>query len=111
MARHCRAGLDYRRWPGAVVIVWDGTTGHRAKSVQAAAANLGLTLIPLPAYSPDLNPLENLWRWLREEDTRNYCHQSMCRLFDACKAFIDRINAHPSQLLTLQWPKFELAPE
>ena len=49
--------------PGAVVIIWDGATWHRAKSVQAAAAKLGLTLIPVPAYSPDLNPIENLWRW------------------------------------------------
>ena len=39
--------------PGAVVIIWDGATWHRAKSVQAAAAKLGLTLIPVPAYSPD----------------------------------------------------------
>jgi transposase len=97
--------------PGAVVIIWDGATWHRAKSVQAAAAKLGLTLIPLPAYSPDLNPIENLWRWLREEVTRNHCHQSMRHLFDACKAFIDRINAHPYQVVTRLWPKFELDPE
>lgn len=97
--------------PGTVVIIWDGAPWHRAKSVQAAAAKLGFTLIPLPAYSPDLNPIENLWRWMREEVTRNHCHPSMRHLFDACKAFIDRINAHPYQVVTRLWPKFELDPE
>ncbi len=48
---------------------WDGVSWHRAKSVQVAA-KLGLTLIPLPAYSPDLNPIDNLWRQMREEVTR-----------------------------------------
>jgi len=56
--------------PGAVLIIWDGATWHRAKAVQVAAAKLGLTLFPLPAYSPDLNPIENLWRWMREEDAQ-----------------------------------------
>lgn len=96
---------------GKTVIIWDGASWHRAKAVQAAAAKLGFTLIPLPAYSPDLNPIENLWRWMREEVTYNFCHDSMRDLFDACKAFIDRINAHPNQIITRLWPKFELDPE
>ena len=97
--------------PGPVVIIWDGASWHRANCVQVAAAQLGLTFIPLPAYSPDLNPIENLWRWMREEVTRNYCHDSMRHLFDACKAFIARINAHPNQIIARLWPKFELDPE
>ena len=105
----CSAWLDDE--PGAVVIIWDGAAWHWAKSVQAAAAKLGPTLIPLSAYGPDLNPIENLWRWMREEVTRNHCHQSMRHLFDACKASIDRINAHPYQLVTRLWPEFELDPE
>ncbi|MCY4082317.1 MAG: transposase [Caldilineaceae bacterium] len=96
-------------WPmGAVVIIWDGATWHRAKAVQIAAAKLGLTLFPLPAYSPDLNPIEHLWRWMREEVTHNHCHPSMRRLCDACKAFINRINAHPVRVVSRLWPRFEL---
>ena len=49
-----------------------GMVWHRAKAVQIAAAKLGLILRPLPAYSPDLNPIENLWRWMREEVTHNH---------------------------------------
>ena len=97
--------------PGAVIIIWDGATWHRAKAVQIAAVKLGLILFPLPAYSPDLNPIENLWRWMREEVTHNHGHPSMRHLFDACKAFINRINAHPERVVSRLWPKFELNPE
>jgi hypothetical protein len=46
-------------------------TEHRAKSVQATAAALGFTLVPLPGYSPDLNPIEGLWKWMRDQVTKN----------------------------------------
>jgi transposase len=93
-----------------VVIIWDGAPWHKALIVQAAAARLGFSLLPLPAYSPDLNPIEGLWKWMREEVTRNHCHASMRALFDACKAFIERINADPQAILSRLWPKFELDP-
>ena len=94
-----------------VVIVWDGAPWHRSQEVQTAAAELGFILLPLPAYSPDLNPIEDLWRWMRAEVTKNYCHNTMRELFDACKTFIDDINADPEQIISTLWPKFELDPE
>lgn len=94
-----------------VVIIWDGAPWHRARLVRDTAADLGLTLLPLPAYSPDLNPIEGLWHWMREEVTRNHCYNSMRELFDACKAFIERINTDPQAIITRLWPKFELDPE
>ena len=94
--------------PGEVVLIWDGAPWHKAKGVQAAASELGFTLVALPSYSPDLNPIEGLWKWMREEVTRNFCHTSMRHLFDACKAFIDRINADPQRLVSRLWPRFEL---
>ena len=67
-------------------------------------------MVALPSYSPDLNPIEGLWKWMREEVTRNFCHASMCHLFDACKAFIDRINANPQRVVSRLWPRFEPTP-
>ena len=94
--------------PGAVVIIGDGAPWHRAKCVQATAAEPGFSVILLPAYRPDLNPIEGLWQWMREEVTRNHCHDCMRHLFDACKAFIDRINTDPTKRVSRLWPKFEL---
>lgn len=45
---------------------------------------------------------------MREEVTRNHCHDSMRHLFDACKVFIDRINRGSTSLVYRLWSKFEL---
>jgi transposase len=107
--RHLSAWLGPVSCP--VVIIWDGAPCHRAKVVQAEAARLGFTLLPLPGCSPDLNPIEGLWQWMREEVTQNYCYATMRALFDACKAFIDGINTDPVQIISRLWPKFDLDPD
>lgn len=94
-----------------VVIIWGGAPWHRAPLAHDTAAELGFTLLPLPGYSPDLNPIEGLWKWLREEVTHNHCYATMRALFDACKAFIEQINEDPQALISRLWPKFEPDPE
>jgi len=39
------------------------------------------------------------------------CHPNLKALFDACKAFVQNINANPLELVNRLWPKFELDPE
>ena len=92
------------------MLIWDGAPWHKAKRVQAAAEVLGFTVVALPSYSPDLNPIEGLWKWMREEVRRNFRHASMRHLFDACKAFMDRIHADPQRLVSRLWPRLELDP-
>ena len=94
---------------GRLVLIWDNAPCHVAKLV-TAAARLGMDLVKLPGYSPDLNPIERLWDWMREEVTRGFCHQSAADLIAAGQAFIERINRDPIALVDRLWPKFELAP-
>jgi transposase len=106
---HLKAWIGDSELP--VVIIWDGAPCHRAKVVQIAAADLNFTLLPLPGYSPDLNPIEGLWKWMRQEVTQHHCYPTMRALFDACKAFIDRINLEPETVTSRLWPNFDLDPE
>ena len=94
-----------------LVVIWDGAPWHRAKLVQQAASDLGIELIQLPRYSPDLNPIEGLWKWMRKEVTQLCCHPHLKALFAACQAFVDIINTNPLELVNRLWPKFELDPE
>jgi transposase len=96
---------------GRLVLVWDNAPCHVAKVVTAEAARLGIEVVNLPGYSPDLNPIERLWDWMREEVTRGVCHGSVPELIAACQAFIERINQDPMALIDRLWPKFELDPE
>ncbi|MDX1418279.1 MAG: IS630 family transposase [Candidatus Promineifilaceae bacterium] len=94
-----------------IYIILDGAPWHRSNRVAAAAKELGFTLIRLPAYSPDLNPIEGLWKWMREEITQLHCHPTLQALAEACHEFIHRINLEPNLLLKRLWPKFDLDPD
>ena len=51
------------------VIVMDNASFHRKKRLHAIAEDYHMTLIFLPPYSPELNPIEKEWanlkRWLK----------------------------------------------
>jgi transposase len=51
-----------------VAMIWDGAGYHTAHDLRVPDA---ITLIPLPPYSPELNPVENLWHYLRSHHWSN----------------------------------------
>ena len=46
--------------PGQVVI-WDNASFHKASRLPEIVARQGARVLPLPTYSPDLNPIEQSW--------------------------------------------------
>jgi transposase len=47
--------------PPASIVVMDNATFHKRADIQRAIADAGHTIQFLPAYSPDLNPIEKKW--------------------------------------------------
>lgn len=47
------------------VIVMDNASFHSKKRLLFAAQNAGCRLLFLPPYSPELNPIEKFWAWLK----------------------------------------------
>ena len=59
---------------GPVQVVWDRSPIHRRAAVGEfieAVGEDGLRVEFLPAYAPDLNPVEWLWRHLKQEEMKN----------------------------------------
>ena len=50
--------------PGDVVI-WDNATFHKSNQMAQVFEQAGIGLLFLPPYSPDLNPIEQFWAWLK----------------------------------------------
>ncbi len=96
---------------GKLVVVWDGAPYHRAKAVWAEAASLGIELAPLPGYSPDLMPVEALWRWLREDVTYHHCHATVDDLTRRVAAFERQVNQDPCVVADRLWVKDHLDPD
>ena len=49
----------------AIIVVLDNFSSHRAQRVQDAAKALNIELVYLPPYSPDLNPIEFIWKTIK----------------------------------------------
>ena len=86
-----------------LTVLWDGAPYHRAGVVRNAAASLGIVLMPLPGYSPDLMPAEALWRWLREDVTYHHCHASLDDLTRRVATFQARVNQKPCVIADRLW--------
>lgn len=76
-----------------IKLVWDGAPYHRAQVVQETAQTLGISLVRLPAYSPDFMPVEHLWHWLREEVTYHTSYDKVADLVAQVDRFQAQINA------------------
>ena len=66
-----------------VVLVLDRAGWHLSKALQVPE---NITLLPLPPYSPELNPVERLWAFLRSHYLSNRAYEDYDDLFDSCGA-------------------------
>lgn len=80
-------GTIREAYPSKKVIhlVLDGAGYHRSQEVVDKAKALRITLHYLPPYSPNLNPIERLWKVMNERVRNN-------QYFDTAKLFRQRIN-------------------
>lgn len=62
------------------VLVWDQAGFHTAKALTVPP---NVTIIELPPYSPELNPIENLWHYLRSHYWSNRSYEDYNALMDA----------------------------
>jgi transposase len=67
------------------VLVWDQAGYHTAKHLRVPE---NVTILYLPPYSPELNPVENLWHHLRSHEWSNGFYKSYDALRQAaCDAW------------------------
>lgn len=50
-----------------IVLILDNFSSHKAKITRKYAEDHGINLIYLPPYSPDLNPIEFIWKSIKRE--------------------------------------------
>jgi putative transposase len=50
-----------------IILVLDNSRAHQAEKTRVRAKELGIILVFLPPYSPDLNPVEFVWKTIKRE--------------------------------------------
>ena len=72
-----------------VVLVLDQAGWHIAKALKVPA---NITLLHLPPYSPELNPIERLWAYIKSHYLSNRIYKDYQEIFDVTKEAWNKIN-------------------
>lgn len=84
-----------RQLRGKVTLLWDGLPSHRSKRMGdfLRCQRHWLVVEPLPAYAPDLNPVEAMWGNLKGQELANLCVDTIEESIEAANGGIDRIRS------------------
>jgi transposase len=67
-----------------------------------------ISLLPLPSYSPELNPQENIWQLLRQNYLVNRVYDTYAALLDACCEAWNVLIVTPDRITSIasrEWAK------
>jgi len=95
--------------PGRLLVIWDGLPAHRSRLVQhwVASQQARLELERLPAYAPELNPVEYLWGYWKQHELPNFCPKNFAELSDHARRALRRMRRRPS-LVRSFWQQAQL---
>lgn len=93
-----RALKRHRRRP--VLLVWDRLPAHRSWMVQQVLRQQRrwLRVEWLPAYAPELNPVEQLWTYLKYGRLANFAPETIEQIRDEVRHEVRRLRPRPSLL-------------
>lgn len=90
-----------------IILILDNARYNHAKIVRAHIAQTNVELIHLPAYSPNLNLIERLWRFFKDKVMTTY-HESFEKFVDEIDKVLDHLADYADELTTLMTEKFEI---
>jgi putative transposase len=80
---------------GPIVLVWDNLNTHTSRAMrEMIAARLWLTVCQLPAYAPELNPVEAVWSHLKRS-LANLAKRNLSQLAALVKTRLKRMQYRP----------------
>lgn len=82
MSRHLEAISAVVQSGAHAVLVCDGAGWHRTGGRLVVPTNI--TLLPLPGYAPELNPIENVWAYIRGNFLNITVWDTYDEIVDAC---------------------------
>jgi len=92
-----------------LLVVWDGSKTHRSRFVwdfvREQKGRLWLEF--LPAYAPELNPVEYLWSHWKQHELPNFCPQTFWQLSHYARKALRRMRRRTT-LVTGFWAQAEL---
>jgi transposase len=85
--------------PGAHAVLLVDQAGWHLSARLSVPANI--TLVPLPAKCPELNPVENIWQFMRGNWLSNRIFRSYDDILDHCCAAWNRLTEQPWTIMSI----------
>ena len=90
---------ELRRFLGGekATLLWDGLPAHRSTAMRAwlNTQRSWLAVERLPAYAPELNPVEGLWSSLKAVELANLTGPTLAEMIDQAHRGIERVRQTP----------------
>ena len=91
-----------------ITLVMDNARYQHCKLVEGLAKQLGIELLFLPSYSPNLNLIERLWKFMKKEALNSRHHQDFQKFQEAINRCIaDLPTKHKAKLTTMLTHNFQ----
>ena len=88
------------------VMVWDRAGFHTGKALRIPP---NVTIVALPPYSPELNPMENLWHYLRSHHWSNRAFADYAALVSAAETAWKHSACNPATIQSVRKAPYTLA--
>jgi transposase len=96
---------------GPITLVLDNARYQHNAAVKALATQLGITLLFLPSYSPNLNLIERLWKFIKRRALYGRYHPNFADFRAAIEETLDGLSTTQADrlktLMTLNFQQFE----
>ncbi|HVF28961.1 MAG TPA: transposase, partial [Pyrinomonadaceae bacterium] len=88
---------------GHVMLIQDGARNHTSAETERffAAHAERLTVYQLPSYSPDYNPIEKLWKKVKEQETHLHYFPTFDALAEKVAQALLKFENAPHEILAL----------
>ncbi len=91
-----------RNLRGPITLLWDMIEIHRAKPViNYVAKHHTVRVEYFPPYAPELNPVDQIWSYVKYGRLANYCPDSLTELRERITTEFDRLKKRPDLLESL----------
>jgi transposase len=92
-----------------ITLVLDNARYQKCALAQGVAESLGIELLYLPGYSPNLNLIERLWRFVRKESLNSTYYEAFEQFTTAIDQCLDGLpTVHKSEMETLLTHEFQM---
>jgi len=91
-----------------IYVVLDNARYYRSVLVQEHVEHSKIELVFLPAYAPNLNLIERVWKFFKKKVLANRYYESFLDFQKVCGSFFKNIRQYKNELQSLLTEKFQI---